>query len=328
MARKRRIGISTTIPLEPLLAASAVPVDLNNRFIGSENPIQLIEEAQVRGFPRNICTWIKGLYSASADVDLVIGVVRGDCSNTQSLLETLESEGRPVHPFSYPYDRSREAIVDEIEGLCGLLGCTMDEAEQASGRLQELRNIALSIDERRWRELSVSAEDCHLALVSTSDLCSDAEGWEGRMSSILEKNKDTSSQDEGVRLGYIGVPPIITDIFPRIEGSGARTVLFEVQRQFAMPSKRGDWIGRYLDYTYPYDISGRVEDIRTEVKRRRIDGLLHYVQSFCHRQIDDIIFRRELDVPILTLEGNLPGPMDERTLIRLESFIDVLEEGG
>ncbi|MGA1865908.1 MAG: 2-hydroxyacyl-CoA dehydratase family protein [Thermoplasmatota archaeon] len=328
MARNRRIGITTTIPLEPLVAASVVPVDLNNFFMDSKSPIQHVEEAQVRGFPRNICTWIKGLYTASADVDLVVGVVRGDCSNTESLLETLGSEGKPVHPFSYPYDRSRDAIIAEIEDLCSLLGCTMEEAEQTSGRLQELRNIALSIDEQRWRDLSISAEDCHFSLVSTSDLCSDPERWERHLRSILERGRTNSPQDEGVRLGYIGVPPIITDIFTRIEGSGARTVLFEVQRQFAMPSKTGDWIGRYLDYTYPYDIAGRVEDIKAEVKRRRIEGLVHYVQSFCHRQIDDIIFRHKLDVPILTLEGNLPGPMDERTLIRLESFIDVLEEGG
>ncbi|MBN1390445.1 MAG: 2-hydroxyacyl-CoA dehydratase, partial [Candidatus Thermoplasmatota archaeon] len=328
MARKRRIGITTTVPLEPFLAAGVAPVDLNNLFIASDMPVLMVEEAQVRGFPRNICTWIKGLYTASADVDSVVGVIQGDCSNTGSLLQTLKSESRTVHPFSYPYDRSRDVLVGEIEGLCDFLGCTIEEAERTSGELQELRSLALEIDDRRWRELSVSVEECHQALISTSDLGSDPVGWEARMRNILEKKEGPDPRDEGIRLGYIGVPPIITDLFTRIEGMGGNTVLFEVQRQFAMPYGGKDWIGRYLAYTYPYDISGRVEDIRTEVERRGIEGIVHYVQSFCHRQIDDIIFRKELDVPILTLEGNLPGPMDERTVIRLEAFLDVLQEGG
>jgi benzoyl-CoA reductase/2-hydroxyglutaryl-CoA dehydratase subunit BcrC/BadD/HgdB len=133
--------------------------------------------------------------------------------------------------------------------------------------------------------------------------------------------------DEGVRLGYIGVPPIIGDLFPRIEGLGGRTVFFEVQRQFAMVSGSDDWIQRYLDYTYPYDIASRIRDIKEQTRVRRIEGIVHYVQSFCHRQIDDMIFRHELDLPILTIEGNLPGPMDERTQLRLEAFLDVLGGG-
>jgi len=140
--------------------------------------------------------------------------------------------------------------------------------------------------------------------------------------------EERESQDNGIRLAYIGVPPIITDIFQRIESIGGRTVFFEVQRQFAMPSGSKNWIDRYLDYTYPYDISSRVADIREQTARRKVDGIIHYVQSFCHRQIDDIIFRKELDLPLLTVEGNLPGPMDERTLIRIEAFLDILKEGG
>jgi benzoyl-CoA reductase/2-hydroxyglutaryl-CoA dehydratase subunit BcrC/BadD/HgdB len=144
------------------------------------------------------------------------------------------------------------------------------------------------------------------------------------MRELISSEGKREPLDGGVRLGYIGVPPIITDLFPRIEELGGRTVFFEVQRQFAMPSG-SDWIDRYLQYTYPYDVKLRVEDIAREVEGRRLSGLVHYVQSFCHRQMDDRAFRRELDVPILTIEGNLPGPMDERNSIRVESFLDMLE---
>jgi benzoyl-CoA reductase/2-hydroxyglutaryl-CoA dehydratase subunit BcrC/BadD/HgdB len=254
-------------------------------------------------------------------------VVRGDCSNTESLLETLEREAVEVHPFSFPINRSREFLVGEIENLCSFLGCSFDEAKEASGRVEELRSLARKIDERRWKHLRITAEEAHLALVSTSDLDSDDDEWENQMIRLLEGEEEREPEKEGIRLGYIGVPPIITDIFPRIESLGGNTVFFEVQRQFTMPSGSNEWIQRYLDYTYPYDISSRVADIKEQVEIRNIDGIVHYVQSFCHRQIDDIIFRRELKIPMLTIEGNLPGPMDERTQIRVEAFLDVLEKG-
>jgi benzoyl-CoA reductase/2-hydroxyglutaryl-CoA dehydratase subunit BcrC/BadD/HgdB len=326
MPEPRRIGISTTIPLEPFLACGKIPVDLNNHFITSAVPNELVEDAQVQGYPRNICTWIKGLYSASSDVNGVVGVVRGDCSNTESLLETLEREGMEVHPFSYPFDRSSSKLIEEIESLCGFLGCTLEDASQEASRTEEIRSLAREIDERRWMDLKITAEEAHLAQVSTSDFDSDINDWEARMSDLLEESEGRDPEEEGIRLGYIGVPPIISDIFPRIEAMGGNTVFFEVQRQFTMPSGSKEWVKRYLDYTYPYDISSRVEDIKEQVGRRNIQGVIHYVQSFCHRQIDDIIFRKELDIPILTIEGNLPGPMDERTQIRLEAFLDVLKE--
>jgi benzoyl-CoA reductase/2-hydroxyglutaryl-CoA dehydratase subunit BcrC/BadD/HgdB len=328
MPEQRKIGISTTVPLEPFLASGTVPVDLNNLFITSAVPNEFVEEAQVRGYPRNICTWIKGLYTASAEVDGVIGVVRGDCSNTESLLETLERDSMEVHPFSFPFNRSREMLIEEIEDLCGFLGCTYDEAESVSGRVEEFRSLAREIDERRWKYLRITAEEAHLAQVSTSDLDSDMNDWERRMSRLIEEEELREPEDDGLKLGYIGVPPIITDIFPRIGSLGGKIIFFEVQRQFTMPSGSNDWIQRYLDYTYPYDISSRVRDIKEQIEERRLEGIIHYVQSFCHKQIDDIIFRKELDIPILAIEWNLPGPLDERTQIRLEAFLDVLEEGG
>ena len=59
------VGFTTTIPLEILIAAGRRPVDLNNIFITDPDPQGLIEEAEVAGFPRNICGWIKGLYGVA-----------------------------------------------------------------------------------------------------------------------------------------------------------------------------------------------------------------------------------------------------------------------
>jgi benzoyl-CoA reductase/2-hydroxyglutaryl-CoA dehydratase subunit BcrC/BadD/HgdB len=120
------------------------------------------------------------------------------------------------------------------------------------------------------------------------------------------------------------VPPIFTDFYEWIETLGARVVYNEVQRQFTMPFETDDLVEQYARYTYPYDVFGRIEDIAAEVKRRGIVGLIHYTQSFCFRQIQDLIIRKHLDVPILTLEGDFPSKLDARTKVRIESFVEML----
>jgi benzoyl-CoA reductase/2-hydroxyglutaryl-CoA dehydratase subunit BcrC/BadD/HgdB len=321
--RGSRIGITTTVPLEPFFASGSVPVDLNNAFIGSAEPSVLVEDAQVAGYPRNICTWIKGLYTAAGSVDAVVGVVRGDCSNTESLLETLKVKKMRTHPFSYPPNRDKKALEEEVKALCEFLGPSYYDASKEHPRILELRKLAWTVD-RLLQEGKVSATDAHLALVSTSDFLSDPHTWEKAVREVIKASEGETPPKEGPRLGYIGVPPIITDLYDRIETMGGNTVFMEVQRQFSMPFPEEDWIGAYLKYTYPYSIEDRLIDIKREIRIRKIEGIVHYVQSFCHRQIDDMIFRSELDVPILTVEGNIPGPMDERTAIRVEAFLDIL----
>jgi len=321
--RTRRVGITTTVPLEPFFSAGATPIDLNNRFMASEDPVRMIEESQVKGYPRNICTWIRGLYTAALDMDGVVGVVRGDCSNTESLLSTLSIVGIPVHPFSYPPERSRDDIEREISSLCEFLRTDPESAEGMADTVNGCRSLALEVDELRWKEMRVKAEEAHSVLLSTSDLKGDPEAWKAMVDGIIDASRNREGEKEGPRLGYVGVPPIMTDLFPTVERAGGNVVYFEVQRQFAMP-EGGDWMDRYLEYTYPYSIENRLRDIREQIQKRSLDGLVHYVQSFCHRQIDDIIFREGLDIPILTLEGNLPGKVDSRTRIRLEAFLDVL----
>jgi benzoyl-CoA reductase/2-hydroxyglutaryl-CoA dehydratase subunit BcrC/BadD/HgdB len=91
-----------------------------------------------------------------------------------------------------------------------------------------------------------------------------------------------------------------------------------------MPGKTYEIVDQYLEYTYPYHIRFRLEDIKREIRRRRLDGIIHYVQAFCFRQIEDMIIRNELDLPVLTIEGNRPGRIDVRTKIRIEAFLDML----
>jgi benzoyl-CoA reductase/2-hydroxyglutaryl-CoA dehydratase subunit BcrC/BadD/HgdB len=91
-----------------------------------------------------------------------------------------------------------------------------------------------------------------------------------------------------------------------------------------MPGQAKSLTGQYLRYTYPYSFFERLEDIRRETVRRKVRGVVHYVQSFCFRQIEDILLRKEIGLPVLTLEGDMPGPLDGRTRIRIQAFIEML----
>ena len=56
-----------------------------------------------------------------------------------------------------------------------------------------------------------------------------------------------------------------------------------------------------------------------------VDGVIHYVQAFCHRGIGDIVFRSTIKVPILTLEGNAEFYLNGHIRTRIEAFLDMIE---
>jgi benzoyl-CoA reductase/2-hydroxyglutaryl-CoA dehydratase subunit BcrC/BadD/HgdB len=122
------------------------------------------------------------------------------------------------------------------------------------------------------------------------------------------------------------VPPIFSGFYEFIESLGARVIFNEVQRQFSMPFGEEDLVEQYLLYTYPYSIEGRIRDIQRALAARELDGLIHYTQTFCYRQIYDILLRDALPIPILTLEGDRPGPLDGRSALRIETFVEMLRE--
>jgi len=323
-----RIGITTTVPIEIILASGQVPVDLNNIFITDKEASKLVEAAEDAGYPRNICGWIKGLYSTvvnSSDIDKVIAVTQGDCSNTHALMETLELAGVQTLPFAYPFDRDYDLLKLQMDKLIAALGTDWEAVGKVTNRLKSLRRKVAEIDRLTWQENTVSGFDNHLFQVSCSDFDGDADSFEQRVDEFLAKTQAAAEFNENIRLGFIGVPPIFTDLYTYFEQMGARVVFNEVQRQFAMPNVIEDLVEQYRLYTYPYGVFGRIQDIQAEIEKRNIDGIIHYVQSFCFRQIEDMIFREKLDVPILTIEGDKPGRVDARTKLRIDSFLEMLK---
>ena len=326
-----RIGITTTIPVEVVYAAGAVPVDINNIFIGDPEPAQLVDEAELAGFPYNVCGWTKGIYSAvkRGDIKRLIVVTQGDCSNTHALTEVLVDEGVEIIPFAYPYNRDRDLLALSIDKLRDRLGARAEDVAATKRRLDEIRAKVHRTDDSSWQTDAVTSAQAHYFQVCCSDFNRDPEAFDREVESFLtdieaSRPAQASPPEGRLCLGYIGVPPILTDLFDFIETLGARVVFDEVARQFSMPFDTDDLVEQYRLYTYPYDVFGRIADIEAEIARRRIDGIIHYTQSFCFHQIEDMIIRRHLEVPILTLEGDRPGRLDARTKLRIESFVEML----
>ncbi|HEX8960776.1 MAG TPA: 2-hydroxyacyl-CoA dehydratase [Geobacteraceae bacterium] len=324
----QRVGFTTTIPLEVLVAAGKKPVDLNNVFIGEGNAARLVEEAETEGFPRNTCGWIKGIFSAVMESGIreMVAVTEGDCSYTKALMELLTLEGVTVIPFAYPHGRDRETLRFEIEKLMRHFGVEWDAVYEAKARLDRIRRKVREIDRLTWEEDRVTGRENHYFQVATSDMNGDPDAFEAEVDAFLREARTRPPFPGQVRLAYLGVPPIFDDLYPFLEAHGGRVVFNETQRQFAMPYELDDLVEQYLAYTYPYDIFHRLADVIPETGKRRVDAVIHYVQSFCFRQIEDLIVRKKLPFPILTLEGDKPTALDARTKIRIEGFLEMLSE--
>ena len=325
----RIVGLTTTIPVEIVFAAGLRPLDLNNAFIESPHAGELVADAERCGFPRNSCAWNKGIYSVARRLNLkrVVAVVQGDCSNTHALMEMLKSDGVQVIPFAYPYEAGDDELMAiSLNRLASALGTTLSDAEEWKKRLDHVRALALHIDQLCWERGVITSEEQHLWTISCSDFSGDPETYARGARTVISQAIDRRPSRKPVRLALIGIPPICDGFFRFLEEHSARVVFNEIPRQFAMPVESHSIAEQYASYTYPYDIFHRLPDIKKQVALRSVHGIVHYVQSFCFRHTQDAIIRRNIDLPILTLECDRPGPLDLRTQTRLEAFLEMLAE--
>ncbi|EYE88549.1 2-hydroxyglutaryl-CoA dehydratase [Fervidicella metallireducens AeB] len=324
------IGITTTVPIEVLLAAGYKVVDLNNLFITSADYGRYIDIAERGGFPKSLCAWIKGIFGACLEnkINEVVGVIEGDCSNTKALIEVLKLNGVKVYPFAYPHSRNIDEVKKSIQNFMELFKVKEEDVEEVREKLKEIRSLARDIDELNYIENKATGFENHLFQIALSDFNGDLEKFKIM---LIDKKKEIASREADVkkiRLAYIGVPPMTGDIYDFVEKFDARFVYNEVQREFAFP--RFDEVRniyeQYCNYTYPYDVHFRLHEIKKQIKERKIDGVIHYTQAFCYRAIEDIIIKNELDVPVLNIEGDKINELDSRTKLRLEAFIDMIAD--
>ncbi|MBM4296018.1 MAG: 2-hydroxyacyl-CoA dehydratase [Deltaproteobacteria bacterium] len=322
------VGLTTTIPVEAVLAAGLVPVDLNNLFISHPEALAWVSDAEAAGFPRTICAWVKGIYAALSrrpDIRAVLVACQGDCSYTQALGELLEAEGREVVHFQFPYPPHRELLSREIAALAARLGTSIMETSRVQMQLRHLRRNLGELDRLTYETGQVTGRENFNYLIASSDFESDLEAYSRKVAAFLREARTRKPHHFRVRLGLVGIPPIFGDLWDYLEELDASVVFNEIPRQFSMPYPDvQDLADQYLRYTYPYDIFGRLTDMEEAIRVRRIDGLVHYTQSFCFRQMFDQVLRERLNIPVLTIEGDRPTPLDTRTRMRLEAFVDVL----
>ena len=325
----KQTGITSTVPIEIIFAAGLTPVDINNIFIGSDDPESLVTQSESAGFSSNICAWIKGIYSTviNHDIRRVIAVTGGDCSNTIALSEIMDLKGIEIISFDYPQYQKDTLVKQKLDAFRQNLSASWDDVKKEKKRLDKIRKKLNEIDRLTYVDNVVTGFENHIFLVSGSDFKSDPEKFENEIDSFLLDIKGRKEMKSDIRLGVLGVPPIFSNFYQYLESIGARVVFNEVQRQFSMPYDTDDIVEQYTLYTYPYGSEARIKDIEEAIRERALDGLIHYTQTFCFRQLYDIVLRKKLNVPILTIEGDRPGEIDRRTALRLDAFIEMIRGG-
>jgi len=250
-------GITTTIPVDIIYASGRTCIDLNNSFISSKNPERFIMTAEDENFPRNTCSWIKGIYAyliKNKNIKEIIGVYYGDCSSNCSMLDALKLMGKKIIPFSYSPEKDRNFMYEEINKLITELRTNINKVYKTKKELDKIRKKVFEIDKLTWQDDLVHGLENHIFNVSCSDFQSSPEVFDRKISEFLKNANKRKKFKQKIRLGYIGVPPINSEIYNFVESKNARIVYNEVQRQFAMPDIIEDIVEQYLVYTYPYGI--------------------------------------------------------------------------
>jgi benzoyl-CoA reductase/2-hydroxyglutaryl-CoA dehydratase subunit BcrC/BadD/HgdB len=322
----KRLGLTSTVPHEIIVAAGGRPIDLNNVFIADPQRDRMLDRAETEGFPPGVCAWIKGIYAAAVAgaADAVVTVTSGDCANTRALAEVLRHRGVDTIPFAFPPEREPADVARALADFAARLGTTMAKAEAVRRRWAPLRRRLAELDRLAWEEGRVGSAELHAWLVSASDFQGDADRFDAELQKFLRRAKRRRPAPAARRLALLGVPPIYDDLFAALETRGARIVFDEVPRQFAMPYDCADLVEQFCRYTYPYELPHRLNDLAGETARRGVHGVLHYLQAFCHRQIEHIVIKERLPLPTLALEGDRPGPLSGQLATRLDAFLEML----
>jgi benzoyl-CoA reductase/2-hydroxyglutaryl-CoA dehydratase subunit BcrC/BadD/HgdB len=228
-----------------------------------------------------------------------------------------------VWHFSFPLDRNREEMDAQLRRLEEHFEVDRQAVQRTKARLDGIRRKLAVLDEWTWNQRLVSGKENHLWLVNSSDFQGDPDRFEEELDAFLRQAEKRDPLPVKLRTAYLGVPPIYRNIYEVVSGLGSDVLFNEVQRQFSMPHLLPDIVDQYLAYTYPYSVFERLDDILPQLEKRRIDVVLSYTQSFCHLQIDNLLLKKHIRLPFLTLEGDQPDDLDPRALLRLESFYEV-----
>jgi benzoyl-CoA reductase/2-hydroxyglutaryl-CoA dehydratase subunit BcrC/BadD/HgdB len=195
------------------------------------------------------------------------------------------------------------------------------KSPEKPGEIRELKRLGLHLDKKRTRE-KLSSADAFRILISFSDLAGDLDAFRETISSIKETDIHINN-----RIALIGVPPIYHDFHDVAQSLGLHVVFDELPYEFIRHSGNNihDIARDYCNYTFARPLDYRIKFLQKELKKRNVDGIVHYTQFACHHMLEDDIMRSNLDYPMLTIQGDLPGNTPEQIKLRLEAFREALE---
>jgi hypothetical protein len=309
------LGITALIPPELVYACGHTPLDLNN-FV----PLS-------QAAPRNkLCawtaTWREMLVKGKIKVDSLVVVAGGDCHN--ALVDGQKAArfaNIDTHYFFYPFSGEQKEMVDQLEKLIEFLGGMEDK--DLLRHISDIKKVGLELDQQRTR-MNVLSSDAFGFLVSGSDLGQDPEKYVQNIKELMGKGFQLKRDYK--RVALIGVPPIYPDFHTVCEDLGLFVVYDELPYEFLRLGGRGvlDLARSYAEYSFARPLDFRLKIVKDELKNRNVDGVIHYTQFACHHTLEDDLFRRELNRPLLTIQGDLPRCVDEPLKLRLEAFYESL----
>ncbi|KCZ72629.1 Benzoyl-CoA reductase/2-hydroxyglutaryl-CoA dehydratase subunit, BcrC/BadD/HgdB [Candidatus Methanoperedens nitroreducens] len=307
-----KIGITALVSPELIFACRGEPFDVNNIIPAS------------RIYPANkLCAWTaiwkEMLLKREIAIDSLVVVAGGDCHNALVDGQKAAMSGIPTHFFFYPFDGDPEYLELQLYRLSDFLGGI--ESFEKFKEIKRLKELGQMIDKRRCQG-KISSGEAFRILISFSDLLGDLNRFKRAIESIRESNIEIKN-----RVALIGVPPIYYDFHETAESLGLQIVFDELPYEFIRHGGTDirEIARDYCDYTFARPLDFRIDFLRKELERRDVDGVIHYTQFACHHMLEDEVLRAELDYPILTIQGDLPGNTPQQIKLRLEAFREMLE---
>jgi hypothetical protein len=233
--------------------------------------------------------------------------------------QRVAMSGIPAHYFFYPFDGAVDEMRDRLADLEAFLGGVSDHS--AANRVMDIKDLCGELDAARERGMVLGSR-AFRHLISLCDLWGDPSAFEASVRKALAEPAETP----GIRIALVGVPPIYPDFHEVCEGFGMQVVFDELPWEFVRLGGRslGSMAKSYSTYTFARELEHRLDLLQHEVEKRHVDGVVHYTQYACHHVLEDELLRQRLDLPLLTVQGDLPRACPEQERLRLEAFSELL----
>jgi benzoyl-CoA reductase/2-hydroxyglutaryl-CoA dehydratase subunit BcrC/BadD/HgdB len=307
------VGVTALVPPELVYACGKVPCDVNN----------FVPRSDVK--PANkLCAWTAiwrdMILGGKIPIDSLVVVAGGDCHNAIVDGEMVQMSEIPTFYFFYPFEEDVDYLHGQLKRLKEFFGGISHDG--MFERVRRIKERTLDLDRMRL-EGRLSSESVFRTMVSLSDLKGDIEGFERSLNEVKEDSIEYSK-----RIALLGVPPINYDFHSLLASLGFHVVFDELPYEFARLSGGdiGELAENYCNYTFARNIEFRLNFLKEELKRRKVDGIIHYTQFACHHLLEDDMLKNYLNYPYLTIQGDLPGPSSRQTRVRLEAFSEMLSE--